>query len=164
VYVLVGCNATRKIEKTLKMRKITQIIISLSILVFASCHNKNVLDGKKFIGFEEDIRFDSPTETFQTILTFEDDSVLVVKNLISIVDEDTLNFKKKNSSYQYRGLVKKENNNLEFVAYAYNCKGCSVFYSVDKNGMQKKSLDKKTYKGVVYKNGINLNGINFKPE
>ena len=75
-----------------------------------------------------------------------------------------MNFKKKQSSYQYKGFVKKEKNNLEFVAYAYNCKGCSVFYSVDKKGKPKKSLDKKTYKGFVTKNGINLNGINFKPE
>lgn len=148
------------------MRKTIQIIISLSILVFASCQNKNrnVLDGKSFIGFEEDIYFDSSSPTFQTILTFEDDSVLVVKNLISIVDKDTLNFKRKNSSYQYKGAVKKEKNNIEFVAYAYNCKGCSVFYSVDKKGKPKKSLDKKTYKGFITKNGLNLNGINFKPE
>ena len=113
------------------MRKTIQIIISLSILVFASCQNKNnnVLDGEKFIGFEEDIYFDSPRRTFQTILTFEDDSVLVVKNLISIVDKDTLNFKKKQSSYQYKGIVKKGKNNLEFVAYAYNCKGCEVTYA-----------------------------------
>jgi hypothetical protein len=78
------------------MRKTIQIIISF-ILVFASCQNKNknVLDGKSFIGFEEDVYYDSPGHTFQTILTFEDDSVIVVKNLISIVDKDTLNFKKK---------------------------------------------------------------------
>jgi hypothetical protein len=61
-------------------------------------------------------------------------------------------------------LLKSKKNNLEFVAYAYNCKGCSVFYSVDKNGNGKKFLDKKKYKGFVTKNGINLNGINFKPE
>jgi uncharacterized membrane protein len=148
------------------MRKTIQIIISLSILVFASCQNKNsnVLDGKKFIGFEEDVYFDSPRRIFQTILTFEDDSVLVVKNLISIVDKDTLNFKKKQSSYQYKGIVKKGKNNLEFVAYAYNCKGCEVTYAVDKKGNGKKFLDKKTYKGFVTKNGLNLNGINFKSE
>ncbi|WKL47597.1 hypothetical protein Q1W71_21895 [Flavobacterium pectinovorum] len=148
------------------MRKTIQIIISLSILVFASCQNKNnnVLDGKSFIGFEEDVYYDSPGHTFQTILTFEDDSVIVVKNLISIVDKDTLNFKKKQSSYQYKGFVKKEKNNLEFVAYAYNCKGCEVTLRVDKNGNGKKFLDKKKYKGFVTKNGINLNGINFKPK
>ncbi|WP_123890401.1 hypothetical protein [Flavobacterium frigidimaris] len=146
------------------MRKTIQIIISLSILGFASCQNKNVLDGKSFIGFEEDIYFDSSSPTFQTILTFEDDSVLVVKNLISIVDKDTLNFKRKNSSYQYKGAVKKENNNLEFVAYAYNCKGCQVTFRVDKKGNGKKFLEKKTYKGFVTKNGLNLNGVNFKPE
>lgn len=147
------------------MRKIILILI-LSILVFASCKNKNsdILDGKSFIGFEEDIYFDSPKETFQTILTFKNDSVLVVKKLISIIDKDTLNFKLKGSNYQYKGEVKKEKNNLEFDAYAYNCKGCSVFYSVDKKGKTKKILDKKTYKGFVAKNGLNLNGINFKPE
>jgi hypothetical protein len=75
-----------------------------------------------------------------------------------------LNFKKKNTSYQYKGVVKKEKNNIEFVAYAYKCGGCSVFYSVDKKGNQKKSLDKKAYKGSVTKNGLNLNGINFKSE
>jgi hypothetical protein len=146
------------------MKKITQILISLAVLVFASCNNKNGLDGKKFIGFEEYHPFDSYGETYQTILTFEGDSVLVVKNLISIIDKDTLNFKKKNSSYQYKGVVKKEKNNIEFVAYAYKCAGCSVFYSVDKKGNQKKSLDKKAYKGSVTKNGLNLNGINFKSE
>ncbi len=138
----------------------------MSVLVFASCKNKNsdILDGKSFIGFEEDIYFDSPKETFQTILTFKNDSVVVVKKLISIIDKDTLNFKLKGSNYQYKGEVKKEKNNLEFVAYAYNCKGCSVFYSVDKKGKTKKFLDKKTYKGFVTKNGLNLNGINFKLE
>lgn len=75
-----------------------------------------------------------------------------------------MNFKKKNTSYQYKGVVKKEKNNIEFVAYAYKCGGCSVFYSVDKKGNQKKSLDKKAYKGSVTKNGLNLNGINFKSE
>ncbi|WP_269234631.1 hypothetical protein [Flavobacterium flavigenum] len=139
-------------------------IIMLFILVFTSCQNKNGYDGKSFIGFEEDIYFDSPTRTFQTILTFEDDSVLVVKNLISIINKDTLNFKKEVSSYQYKGVVKKEKSNLEFVAYAYNCKGCEVIYAVDKKGNRKKFLDKKVYKGFVTKNGLNLNGINFKPE
>ena len=147
------------------MKKIT-LILSLFILAFTSCQNKNknALDGKSFIGFEEDIYFDTTSPTFQTILTFEDDSVLVVKNLISIVDKDTLNFKRKNSSYQYKGAVKKEKNNLEFIAYAYNCKQCEVSFRVDKKGNRKKFVERKKYKGFITKNGLNLNGVNFKPE
>jgi hypothetical protein len=146
------------------MRETIQIILLLSILAFSSCQNKNsdILDGKSFIGFEENIYFDSPKETFQTILTFKNDSVLVVKKLISIIDKDTLNFKLKGSNYQYKGVVKKKENNLEFVAQAYKCKGCPVTVVLYKNRL--KVLDKKTYKGFVAKNGLILNGIKFKPE
>lgn len=147
------------------MRKIILITI-LSLLVFSSCKNKNsdILDGKSFIGFEEDIYFDSPRETFQTILTFKNDSVLVVKKLISIIDKDTLNFKLKHSNYQYKGVVKKEKNNLEFVADAYKCKGCQYSVELGKKGFGKKVYEKKAYKGFVSKNGLILNGIKFKPE
>ncbi len=136
----------------------------MSILIFTSCQNKNGLEGKKFVGFEEDVYFDSPTRTFQTILTFKGDSVLVVKNLISIINNDTLNFEKKESSYQYKGAFKIEKNNLQFTAYAYKCKGCEVAIIFDKKGNGKRFLDKKKYKGIVTKNGLNLNEINFKPE
>ncbi len=120
----------------------------LSTLVFASCKNKNsdILDGKSFIGFEEDVYFDTPTRTFQTILTFKNDSVLVVKKLISIIDKDTLNFKLKYSNYQYKGVVKKEKNNLEFVADAYKCKGCQYSVALGKKGFAKKYMKKKLIK------------------
>lgn len=147
------------------MRKTIQIII-ISILVFTSCKNKNsdILDGKSFIGFEEDVYFDSPKEIFQTILTFKNDSVLVIRNSISIINKDTLNFKKTEYSYQYKGVVKKVKSNLEFVAYAYKCEDCGVLAEVDKKGNIKDILEQKVYKGFVTKNGLNLNGINFKLE
>ncbi|WP_269226925.1 hypothetical protein [Flavobacterium eburneipallidum] len=148
------------------MRKIIPITIVLLILIFASCQkkNSNILDGKTFIGFEEDIYFDSPKETFQTILTFKNDSVLVIRNSILIIEKDTLNFKKSEYSYQYKGVVKKEKTNLEFVAYAYKCEDCGVLAEVDEKGNIKDVLEQKVYKGIITKNGLNLNGINFKPE
>ena len=151
-------------RKRFKMRKTIQIIIS--ILVFTSCKNKNsdILDGKSFIGFEEDVYFDSPKEIFQTILTFKNDSVLVIRNSISIINKDTLNFKKTEYSYQYKGVVKKVKSNLEFVAYAYKCEDCGVLAEVDKKGNIKDILEQKVYNGFVTKNGLNLNGINFKLE
>jgi len=148
------------------MKLIIQKTIILSILVFTSCQNNNndKLNGKSFIGFEEDVYFDSPKETFQTVLTFKNDSVLVVKNSISIIGKDTLNFKKTEYSYQYKGIVKKEKNNLEFVAFAYKCGDCGVLAEVDEKGNIKDVLEQKDYKGSITKNGLKLNGINFKSE
>ncbi|WP_188219249.1 hypothetical protein [Flavobacterium pokkalii] len=147
------------------MKKTIQIVI-LSILIFTSCQNKNndILNGKSFSGFEEDVYFDSPKEIFQTTLTFKNDSVLVLKKLVRIIDKDTLNFKLKGSNYQYKGLVKREKTRIEFVAYPYKCKGCQHSIVMSKKDLWKKDLDNKTYRGFVTKNGLNLNGINFKPE
>lgn len=134
--------------------------------MITSCHNNNndKLNGKSFIGFEEDEYFDSPKETFQTVLTFKNDSVLVVRNSISIIGKDTLNFKKTEYSYQYKGIVKKEKNNLKFLAFAYKCGDCGVLAEVDDKGNIKDVLEQKGYKGSITKNGLKLNGINFKSE
>lgn len=144
------------------------MITVLSVLILTSFQNKNndKLDGKIFIGFEQDIYSHGSSPTFQTILTFKKDSVLVILNVISITNKDTLNFKKEEDSYQYKGIIKKEKNNIEFTAYAYKCKNCVIGVSVDEvdeNGEPKEVLDFREYKGFVTKKGLKLNGINFKP-
>ena len=150
------------------MRKIFLTIAVLFILVLTSFQIKNndELNGKIFIGFEQDIYSHGTSPTFQTTLTFKKDSVLIVRNVISIINQDTLNFKKEEDSYQYKGIIKKQKNNIEFVAYAYKCKNCEIAVSVDEvdeNGEPKDVLDYRPYKGFITKNGLKLNGRDFKP-
>ncbi len=149
------------------MKKAILTITILSALIFASFQEKsnNELNGKSFIGFEHDKYTHGESPTFQTVLTFKNDSVLVNRTVITITNKDTLNFKKEEDSYQYKGIVKKEKNNIEFIAYAYKCKNCEIAVSadeVDENGEPKDVLDYRPYKGFITKNGLKLNGFTFK--
>ncbi len=139
-----------------------RIIFLIIILAFVSCNDQNNLAGKSFVAFEEDIYFDSPSELFQSILTFKKDSVLLERNSISINDKDTLNFKFTGEHYRYKGLVKKDKTNIKFIAFANKCGECPVFTEVNEKGEIKDVLDQKEFKGFVTNNGIKLNGVNFK--
>jgi len=150
------------------MKKLILITTVLFALIFASFQekNNNELNGKSFVGFEHDKYTHGESPTYQTTLTFKNDSVLVNRNIITITNKDTLNFKKEKDSYQYKGIVKKEKNNIEFLADAYKCDNCEFLTSVDEvdeNGEPKEFLESKIYKGYFTKNGLKLNGFIFKP-
>jgi hypothetical protein len=137
------------------------IIFTLSILTLTSCQNKNSLNGKVFIGFEEVILFDAPRQVFQTTLNFKNDSVTVERNLISINGKDTLHLKKMGYLYRYKGLVKKNDAKIKFLAFAYKCNDCDMLAEIGQNGEIKTVLDQTEYDGHITKSGIKLNGINF---
>lgn len=143
------------------MKKIKIALVS-TVLALTSCQDNDSLNGKVFIGFEEDNYVDAPKAQFQTIFSFKNDSVLVQRNSIIITGHDTLHFKNDESHYTYKGLVKKENENLTFIAFAHNCDECPTIAEVKENGDIEDVLDQVEYKGFVNNGGIKLNGTSFK--
>ncbi len=149
----------------MKITILITTVLSASIFVSFQKKSNNELNGKSFIGFEQDKYSHGESQTFQTILTFKNDSVLVNRTVITITNKDTLNFKKEENNYQYKGIVKKEKNNIEFTADAYKCDNCDFITSVDEvdeNGEPKEFLESKNYKGFIIKNGLKLNEFTFK--
>ena len=143
------------------MKKTSQIILVLLVLTLCSCQNDS-LNGKVLTGFENDIYFDGPSEDFQTILTFKNDSVLVERNSISIPTKDKSAFKETGEIYRYKGAFKQNGDKLTFVAVEYKCNDCSPLVEVGENGEIKDVLDQKKYEGQITENGAKLNGIEFK--